>query len=243
MCYDAVMKKRLILIAAVLATGCFGGFEPRTESCPDIEALEDTPSMLAIGDSTFAWKNQTCRTAPDVAALELGRRVEHRAVNGARVTGGEYEIQDQYDGGDWDWVIFTGGGNDLNSECQCGVNCDRTLTGLVSPAGLAGQIPELIDRIRADGAEVILYGYYEIGQKAHYGFGECVEEIDELRERQRDLARVNEGVYFVDGREAVTMERTPEAYTFDDLHPSPKGARLVGELIAAEIRRVESARE
>ncbi len=233
------MRRPSLLLPLLFATACFGGREPRDEVCEEIAALANQPSILAIGDSVFAWRQQTCRTIPDIVALELDRRVEHAAVNGARVTGGDHPIVGQYRPGAWEWVLVDGGGNDLNNECECGVDCDPVLDELLNEEGTRGQLAGLVERILDDGARVLLYGYYEVPETANYGFDECIAEIDELRERQERLAARHDRVTFVDGRDVVTVEGTPEAYAFDDVHPSKEGARLVGELIAKRIEETE----
>ena len=233
--------RTLLLFGLALLTGCFGGFEPRDKECDELEAIPGDPVILAIGDSGFAWKNQRCKTIPDVVAVELQREVKHVAVNGAKITGGDHDITGQYEEGDWQWVIMDGGGNDVNNECECGLNCDAALDRLISEDGAAGDIPRLVTRIRRDGPRVLLYGYFEIGPKANYGFGDCVAELDELRERQSRVPDAIEGVTFVDGRDAVTIDANPKAYASDDVHPSHEGARLIGELIAQRIREAEEA--
>lgn len=57
-----------------------------------------------------------------------------------------------------------------------------------------------------------------------------------LRERQARIADTRPAVTFVDGRDAVTVDGTPEAYAFDHFHPTEEGARLVAERVAAAIR-------
>ena len=132
-------------------------------------------------------------------------------------------------------MLLSGGGNDLNNECECGNDCDETLDELVSEDGTSGEIPTLVAKILADGPQVLMYGYFEIGSAANYGFDECIAELDILRERQSKIP----GVLFVDGRDVVTVDGTPQAYAFDDVHPSVEGAVLVGLLMADAIRAAE----
>ena len=235
-----VKRFAIIGTAVLLLSSCFSGFNPRESGdCPEIEALSDDEPILAIGDSTFAWRSKTCDTIPDVVALELGREVENVAVNGARVTGGEHAIQAQFHGSGWSWVLLTGGGNDLNNECECGVDCSDDIDRLISEDGRAGDIPRLIGRLLEESERVLLYGYYELGPDSNYGFDECLSEIDELRRRKAVVAEAFDGVTFVDGRDAVTLGREG-AYAFDDVHPSKEGAQLVGELIAQRMIEVEA---
>ena len=225
---------------AFLLGGCLSGFSPREEQCDVYKNPKSDKRMLAIGDSVFAWRLDTCETVPDVAATTLGWSLRHKAVNGARLTGGDYPIVDQYEKGDWDWVLVDGGGNDLNNECECGKDCDGVLDRLVSEDGSTGELPALLDKIRADGPKVALYGYFKIDEDAYYDFDECRGELDVLHQRQLKAANLREGVYFVDARQVVSPSKTPDAYAFDNVHPSAEGAKLVGALIAQVISQVEA---
>lgn len=230
----------MICTMTLCITSCTTGFSPRETPCPVEDTTDEEPSLLAIGDSVFAWRMRTCQTVPDVAANKLERSLRHKAVNGARLTGGEFAIVDQYEPGPWEWVIVDGGGNDLNNECECGVDCDRVLDELVSEDGTTGEWPALIERITQDGARVAVYGYFRIDESARYDFDECIAELDVLHARQQTMASLHDDVIFVDARRVVSPESTPEAYAFDNVHPSEKGALLVGELIAQEIAKAEA---
>lgn len=225
---------------ALLLTCCTTGFSPRRGSCPVYEELDTEKTILAIGDSVFAWRMRSCETVPDVAARTLGRKLEHRAVNGARLTGGEHEIVAQFEPGQWDWVLLDGGGNDLNNECECGKDCDAVLDALISEDGTSGEIAQLVESIVASGSRVGLYGYFRIDEKAYYGFDECREELDVLHARQQRLAALHDEVIFLDAREVVSPTSSPEAYAFDHVHPSAAGARIVGEYIARKLLEAEA---
>lgn len=225
-------------ILMFMLAGCYGGDAPRDKTCDEIEEIPGEPVILAIGDSVFAWKNQKCETIPDRVALHLDRETKLNAVNGARMSGGDYPIHGQLEEGPWEWVIMDGGGNDLNIECECGSDCGPVLDALISEDGATGEIPRLVERALRGGSRVLLYGYYEVGEKANYGFDECIGEIDELRARQSRVPDHFGGVTFVDGRDAVTLDN-PKAYDFDDVHPSKEGARLVAELIAEAMLEAE----
>lgn len=229
----------LITLSVLFLAGCTTGFSPRDQTCPAYDDVSGEATILAIGDSVFAWRMRTCETVPDVAAIELGRGLRHKAVNGARISGGDYPIVDQYEKGPWEWVIVDGGGNDLNNECECGVNCDGVLNTLISEDGSSGEWPSLVQQITDDGARVAVYGYFRINDKAYYDFDECIEELDVLHARQQKMAALHEDVIFVDGRNVVSPDSTPEAYAFDHVHPSDDGAELVGKLIATRILEAE----
>ena len=242
MASEAAMNRLFLVLSLLLFSfGCTTGFSARDEPCPVYEDFSQERPILAVGDSVFAWRMRTCETVPDVAAIELGRPLRHKAINGARLTGGEKtSVVDQYEKGEWEWVIVDGGGNDLNNECECGVDCGGVLDELVSEDGSTGELAQLVDEIRRDGAKVVLYGYFRIDEHAFYGFDECIGELDILHERQSKLAAQREGVFFADGRTVVSPETKPGAYAFDHVHPSAVGARLVGGLIAKTIRDAET---
>ena len=217
----------------------FGGDTPRDEQCDSYE-LGERPSILAIGDSIFAWRNDSCETVPDRVGHQLDRGVKHNAANGARLSGGTHSLQRQWEPGDWDWVMVSGGGNDLDIECECGVDCGPVLDYMISPNAETGQYVNLIKQIQDNGSSTLLYGYAEVSEDAFYGFGECIGEIDELRRRQSLLAELQPGVVFVDGRDAVSWSKTPHAYDFDNVHPTKDGAHLIASQLVDAI--VESER-
>ena len=234
-----------ILILTIVPTlmSCTTGFSPRDEMCPVYEDFETEETILAIGDSVFAWRMRSCETVPDVAAQALGRKLRHKAVNGARITGGDHPITDLFEPGNWDWVLLDGGGNDLNNECECGKDCDAVLDTLISEDGSTGEIPALVETILASGSRVGLYGYFQIDESASYGFDECREELDVLHARQKRLAERHERVVFLDARQVVSPTSTPDAYAFDHVHPSAQGAEIVGQFIASELRKFEALQE
>ena len=101
--------------------------------------------ILAIGDSMMVWNGLIGQSIPDVLAEELAAPVVDRAVTGARmiyrlpITGAAgLSIPKQYRGGDWDWVILNGGGNDLWFGCGCG-SCDAKLDRMLTADGTEGE--------------------------------------------------------------------------------------------------------
>lgn len=215
-------------LLAWLLLGCIRG------RCDELDALADDGDLLAIGDSVLAWNHRYCQSVPDHVALNLGRAVDNRAVNGARARGGDAPIPDQYEAGDWDWVLVDGGANDLNGGCDCD-GCETTLDGLVAEDLADGVMVELVDRIVADGARVVLMGYYPVPDGAWYGFDDCTDEIDALDARYAALAESRDGVEFFEPGDVMDPERTPKFYAFDDVHPGADGAAALGAAIAAVI--------
>jgi lysophospholipase L1-like esterase len=189
-----------------------------------------------MGDSILDWNAETCRSVPDVLAREHGKRVLSRAVSGAQVLAqreGRPAIPDQYQAGDWAWVVLDGGANDLNVECACD-KCDGVLDRLVTRDLLAGEMVALLDRLVGDGARVLLLTYYRFPRGGQYTpFAECPEEFDELNDRYRRLAEARRGVFLLDLRDVLSPETTSDAYALDQLHPNAHG----GELIAAAVAR------
>ena len=229
--------------ACSVASGC-------TDRCSESAALPGDARILAIGDSILAWSGDRCESIPDQAALLLGKRIVNAAVNGARVLGGDSkrpaipdQVVDAPNGTPWDEVIIDGGGNDLNATCACG-DCDRVLDSLVSADGSSGAVPNLVDRISATGARVLLVDYYVLHDDAWYGFDRCGPALASLQSRYHALvdsrqagAGVGPGaVDFVDLGDVVTPEATPDAYAFDNVHPSDKGTAVLGALVADRIR-------
>lgn len=203
--------------------------------CDTVEALPEGGDVLAIGDSLLAWKAPRCQSVPDHLAMTRGRKVTNRAINGTRVLDGGDAIPAQYSPDGWAWVIVDGGGNDLNSSCDC-ENCDFLLDQIVSEDGSTGDMPDLVDRVVGDGAQVMLLGYYLLPENARYGFAECRDsEFPELFVRYEALASARDGVTFVNLGEVMDPTSTPEAYDNDHLHPSPEGAALLGALLAEKL--------
>lgn len=177
--------------------------------------------MLAVGDSILAWNNDRCHAIPERAGLVAGVFVDNRAVSGTVM----HEIAAQYEearaDGPWDVVIVDGGGNDVNSFCECG-DCDAVLDDV------RARTDALLDLIRDDGASILLVGYFGFDSRAWYGFDRCERALADLQAQREEI----DDVTFVDLGTLVTPESHPEAYTFDYVHPSDEGSRILGELVA-----------
>ncbi|MEZ4449899.1 MAG: SGNH/GDSL hydrolase family protein [Nannocystaceae bacterium] len=207
--------------------------------CAEVEALSGESTLLAIGDSILATNARTCQSIPHHAALSLGRPVDNRAVSGRSVSKGSDRIPAHYEAGDWDWVIVDGGANDIVSVCGA-AEVDDVIDGLASADVADGDMVELVDRIVADGARVILLGYYPMKERARYGFDDCAEALAALNTRYQQLAESRTEVEFVFLGEVIDPEDTPDAYRSDRVHPSPEGSKRAGELVAERIREVEA---
>ena len=208
------------------------------------ETAAGEPAILALGDSMFEWNVSTGESIPEVIGDVLDRPVLNAAVGGAHfsdatpVDGGEAsDIRAQYVRGDWAWVVLEGGANDLHDDCGCGA-CAKVLDDLVSADGRTGEIPDFVRTLAADGTRVMVVGYYAVPSDAEFGFDRCVDEVAEQGRRLQAMAAAFEGVWFVSAADVVTADERG-AYAQDRVHPSPVGARLIGEHVAATIQHAE----
>lgn len=195
--------------------------------------MDRSADILVVGDSVFAWHRGTGRGIPAVLEQASGMTVSNVAVNGARFLGPQ-GIPSQYADGDWDWVVVDGGGNDLRPSCRS-PNGQRVLDALISSDGRGGVIPAFVNRVAMQGTQVIVFGYYPISDRGG-PFLPCRALLDELAVRQALLAGTNPDVIFVDGGRGIGPSDAA-AYAPDLVHPSPRGAALVGQLISTVIVR------
>ncbi|MEO0487701.1 MAG: SGNH/GDSL hydrolase family protein [Pseudomonadota bacterium] len=185
-----------------------------------------------LGDSLMATNVLTGRAIPNVIERALGEDVENRSVTGAMIRG----ITRQYRAGDFDWVILNGGGNDLWLGCGCN-ECGPRLSKVITRDGRDGYLPDLVRRIRKDGARVIYVGYLRSP-----GFGSpiehCLDEGNELEARVSRMARGVDGVWLLSNKDLVP-EGDKSFHAFDRIHPSVKGSRAIGNRVAAAIRQLD----
>lgn len=217
-----------LALSLVSASGCTANL------CNQVRELPGEANVLAVGDSVLAWNAGECQSVIDHLALTRGAAAINRSVSGATLLPSDNaSIPTQYVEGEWDWVVIDGGGNDLNSRCDCGA-CDAVLDDLVSEDGSTGAMAQLVDRALDDGARVLLLGYYDLPDGALWGFDDCDAPFDELDARYEALAAQREGVLFFPLEQVVTPA-DEEAYAFDKVHPSTEGSRRIGEALAAVI--------
>lgn len=194
--------------------------------------INPTADILVVGDSIFAWHRGTGRSIPDVIESRSELTVSNIAVSGARFLGDD-GIPAQYRAGAWQVVVFDGGGNDLSPVCGSGDELP-VLDRLISADGLRGAIPDFARQITTDGAKAIVLGYFPISAEGG-PFEPCEATLNTLRDRQMRMASALSNVTFVDSRRAVDPADLT-AYAPDLIHPSPRGAELVGGLVAATLR-------
>ena len=213
----------------VLCLGFWVGCEGPTQS---------NATILALGDSIMAWNAEDGMSIPDYTGQQLGLEVQNNAISGAYISTDEGDvIADQYEEGDWSWVMLDGGGNDVNDECECG-SCLNNIETMISEDATAGVWVEFVEGILDSGAQVALMSYYGMPDDAEFGFHRCNEEVEILRQRYQSFADRHEGMILVDAALVVSPDTTPQAYDDDRVHPSPEGSRLVGEYFATRMSEI-----
>lgn len=211
-------------------------------------ALSDnrTAKVLVIGDSLMAWHKATNRSIGDMLERYLDEPVVNHSVAGARLlntksfgAGTRLNIDHQFRGRGWDWVVVNGGGNDLWFGCGC-KRCDRNINRMVSVNGQYGDMPNLIHRIRATGARVIVVGYLRspgVGSLIEH----CRDDGDAYELRLQDMARQMKGVYFLSNKDLVP-HGDRSFHAADMIHPSRKGSATIAKRLAAMIKKLDRNR-
>lgn len=226
-----------MIVAGLLLAGC-------GESIPvagaDDVTRSSTQRILVMGDSMFAWHRGAKSAISNELERQLNTRVIDRSVVGARynyalpISGAlGLNISKQYRFGKWDWVVLNGGGNDLWFGCGC-VACEVTLDRMISPDGTAGKIPDLVHRIRQDGAQLVFLGYLH-SPGTFSIIDHCKDEAIELENRLAALSSKTVGFFFLRLSNLVT-NGDRSFHSLDMIHPSSKASKLIGKLVAALIR-------
>ncbi|MFK7753262.1 MAG: SGNH/GDSL hydrolase family protein [Sedimentitalea sp.] len=199
--------------------------------------MTESADILVIGDSVLAWNGAAKASIGEVAARQTNQTVLNLSVPGARLSHRNpdaardgHDIRAQYRPGAWGWVILNGGANDLLSECGCR-QCRDNLNGLIAADGQSGDMVDLVRRVRADGARVIVLGYYDGNAKPN-PFQRCQDETDVLNARLAQLAQRTPGVIYVDAGDVIDPD-TPAHWFLDRVHPSRQGSARIGALVAA----------
>lgn len=207
------------MIAAFTLAGC--SFAP-----PEANRSAD---VIVIGDSILAWHRGTGRGIPDVVGQSTGLVVSNVSISGATFLGPQ-GIPTQFVQNDWDWVILDGGGNDLLPVCGT-ANGPRVLDALISEDGARGAIPAFINSTATPASRIIVLGYYPISDRGG-PFVPCRALLNALAARQARMADNNPSVIFVDSGRVIGASDAG-AYAPDRVHPSPRGAALIAQLIAS----------
>ena len=198
-------------------------------------------SILAIGDSVMAWNGPA--GIPEVAAAQLGRPVTDASRSGAHLTHPNailgalgFDVSRQVRGRGWDWIVLTGGGNDLRGVCATSSEA-AVLDGIVD-ADLNGDLPNLIARLRASGAKVAYLGYYDGPAGARTAFTPCQPAFDTINARMARLDAGDAGFLFFDAG-TVIDPADRDLYAGDLIHPSRQAAARIGTALAEAMRTVE----
>lgn len=226
---------RLFAVLALL-TGC-------AASAPGDQA----PRILAIGDSLMAWNNISAQSIPDSVAKALDEPVMDRSVSAAHIIyklpvsgSAGLNIHKQYRAGNWDWILVTGGGNDLWLGCGC-FACDRRLDRLVSKDGSQGAIPSMLTDLRKTGAQVIYIGYLRspgVGSPIEH----CRDEGNVLEQRISRAAELDSGIHFL-SLDDLVPHGDRSYHALDMIHPSIKASTAIGNRVADLIRSVEKTQQ
>ena len=211
------MRLVFILIAALWAAG----------------ASANEGRIQLLGDSLMSWNMLTGRSIPMVLSDQLGEKIVNRSRTGAMFRA----IARQYRPGDHEWVVLNGGGNDLWLGCGCS-KCSERMGQIISEDGTSGELPELVSRIRGNGARVLYVGYLrspDFGSPIEH----CRDDGDEMERRVALMATQMDGVWLMSNKELVPPG-DKSFHAIDRIHPSVKGSRVIGERIASAIRQLDA---
>lgn len=214
--------------------------------CQTTHSKTDSPRILAMGDSLMAAHGSSGRAIPNVVARNLNEPVINKSMVGARIiyalpiTGAMgLNIEKQFRGGSFDWVIINGGGNDLWLGCGCH-SCDTRMERMISRDGENGRIPLLIDRLRSTGAQILWIGYLR-SPGVNSPIESCKDEGDELEARLAALAMAENDVHFLSIADLVPYgDRS--YHGFDMIHPSLKASAEIAARVTAYISAVDATR-
>ncbi|WP_339637100.1 SGNH/GDSL hydrolase family protein [uncultured Sulfitobacter sp.] len=224
---------REILAVLLIVTGL--------SACTDT-APRGGGDILVLGDSIMAWNGG--RSIPDVIANQTRRSVTSRAVPGAQFDNDStiasavgFDIQQQFPGGRWNWVVVNGGANDLSADCGCGA-CGASVNALIAPDGQSGSIPAFLQRLRAQtSAQVMWMGYY--AGSGSGSFAGCRDDLVEIESRIATFAAGRPGIHFVDSEDVI--DRGDRGlFAGDNVHPSARGSARIGAYLAQEITAREN---
>ena len=213
--------KRLAVVLLLFLAGCAA-------------TVDRSASVLAVGDSILAWNRFSGRDIPALVQQQTGLSVSSVAVIGAdfmpHPPTDDPGVPSQFVEGDFDWVIFTGGGNDLGKACLQPDAAADILNQLIAP-DLSGAYADFLKSLRPKGHKVIIVGYAPVSIRGG-PFAGCQTVLETLRDRQRQLAATQPEVFFVDPFEVIAPDDLT-AYALDRVHPTPvAGERIAGQIAA-----------
>lgn len=219
----AVARIILSTLALVLLLAGFGAASHRSH-------------VLVVGDSLLASNRSAGGSVAQVLASKYGAEVRDLSTPGAGyffglplLSGTELRLPAQVRNAHWDYVVMSGGGNDLLFGCGCGA-CEAVMERLVSKDGRRGVIPTLVAQFRAQGTRVIYLGYLRTP-----GLTSPVESCgplgDEMDERLTRMAARDKGVSFIALDDLVVREGDRSYHAIDLVHPSVKGSAAIAERV------------
>lgn len=192
-----------LIFFALLFCGCDSG--------PKISPLDQSSVVLAFGDSlTYGTGAPKGQAYPDVLGDFLGINVINAGVPGETTQGGVKRLPRMLAEHNPTLVILCEGGNDFLRR----QNQDNTTRNL----------KEMIEMIRASGAELILVGVPKLG------FGLAVPEFYKTLADEYKIPY--EGEILVD----LLGDRDMKS---DEIHPNATGYRLMAEAISETINKAQ----
>ncbi|MBU2866569.1 SGNH/GDSL hydrolase family protein [Pacificibacter marinus] len=241
------MRSLLLSLSVLIAGVCIPHV---AQSQSESQTLQAESKILAIGDSLMAWHSASGASIAHVVGQALNEPVLNRAIGGAKiihalpVTGAlGFKISAQFSSGQnatpKDWVIMTGGGNDLFLGCGCN-KCERRIQRMIDPKGQSGEIPKLIAKIRQTGARVVYVGYLR-SPGVDSVIDACLPFGNEFEARIATMAEGDDGVFFV-SLEGLTQNGDRSMHGVDMIHPSRKASNLIGQRVADVIRKADKTR-
>jgi len=111
---------------------------------------------------------------------------------------------------------------------------------MVAKSGTSGDIPQLITRIRKTGARVVFVGYLR-SPGVDSIIDACRPSGDALEARLVQMAEQMDGVYFLSIADLVP-DGDRSFHGADMIHPSKKGSKAIGRMVADLIRQVDESR-
>lgn len=196
--------------------------------------------VLVVGDSLLASNRSVGGSVAQVLASKYGAEVRDLSTPGAGyffglplLSGAELRVPAQVRNMKWDYVVMSGGGNDLLFGCGCGA-CEAVMERLVSKDGRRGVIPTVVAQVRGRGARVIYLGYLRTP-----GLTSPVEHCgplgDEMDQRLMRMAARDRGVSFVALDDLVVREGDRSYHAIDLVHPSAKGSAAIADRVAGRM--------
>jgi len=191
--------------------------------------------IQGMGDSALDWnesKSSVSMLGTLLKAKGVSAYVENNAVSGATMGCGEDGIGDaancvppQYKQGQWDYVILSGGANDIGDS-----DCQHSADLFVSPDLKSGLTVAVVDDLVKKGAKVLLYSYF-LARDADHPLMKC-DQVVLLLKRYKALAENRPAVTLVDASEVIKPAQT-QLYAEDGIHPSPAGSKVIAEHIVS----------